>query len=106
MNDSTTITPSPAAVSLRPFFALWTGQALSLVGSRAVQFAIIWWLTAETGSAAVLAMAAFVGLLAAAPVAEIVGAHAWFYVGGLTCVSVGIAGFFMPTLLRLESGAD
>jgi DHA3 family macrolide efflux protein-like MFS transporter len=47
---------------MRPFWILWTGQAVSLIGSNAVQFAIIWWLTRETGSAAVLAMATFVGL--------------------------------------------
>ena len=40
-----------------PFFVLWGGQALSLVGSQAVQFAIIWWLTLDSGSATVLAMA-------------------------------------------------
>lgn len=48
---------------MRPFFILWTGQALSLLGSQAVQFALIWWLTRETGSATVLAVAAFVGLV-------------------------------------------
>lgn len=49
--------------SLGPFWLLWTCQALSLLGSQAVQFALIWWLTAETGSAAVLSTAAIVGLL-------------------------------------------
>jgi DHA3 family macrolide efflux protein-like MFS transporter len=47
---------------LKPFWILWTGQALSLVGSQAVQFALIWWLTRETGSATVLATAALLGL--------------------------------------------
>jgi DHA3 family macrolide efflux protein-like MFS transporter len=48
--------------SMTPFLVLWSGQALSLIGSQAVQFALIWWLTRETGSATVLAAAAFVGL--------------------------------------------
>ena len=39
------------------FFTLWTGQALSLIGSRAAQFALIWWMAETTGSAAVLATA-------------------------------------------------
>ena len=39
------------------FFTIWGGQAISLFGSRLVQFALIWWLTAETGSATVLAIA-------------------------------------------------
>ena len=41
----------------RPFFTIWTGQALSLFGSALVQFALVWWLTLETGSATVLAIA-------------------------------------------------
>jgi len=45
------------------FFTIWGGQAISLFGSRLVQFALIWWLTAETGSATVLAIASLIGLL-------------------------------------------
>ena len=47
----------------RPFFTLWAGQAVSLLGSQLVQFALIWWLTKTTGSATVLATASLVGLL-------------------------------------------
>lgn len=46
-----------------PFFTIWTGQAVSLLGSQLVQFALIWWLTKSTGSATVLATASLVGLL-------------------------------------------
>jgi DHA3 family macrolide efflux protein-like MFS transporter len=42
---------------------MWSGQAVSLLGSQLVQFALIWWLTTETGSATVLAMASLVGLV-------------------------------------------
>ncbi len=45
------------------FFTLWTGQALSLLGSQLVQFAIIWYLTQKTNSATVLAIASLMGLL-------------------------------------------
>ena len=45
------------------FFTIWSGQAISLFGSRLVQFALIWWLTQETGSATVLAIATLIGLL-------------------------------------------
>lgn len=45
------------------FFTIWTGQAFSLFGSALVQFALIWWLTRETGSATVLATASLVALL-------------------------------------------
>jgi DHA3 family macrolide efflux protein-like MFS transporter len=45
------------------FFTIWTGQQLSLVGSRAAQFALVWWLTTTTGSATVLASATLVAFL-------------------------------------------
>lgn len=47
----------------RSFFIIWTGQAVSLLGSQLVQFALIWWLTETTQSATVLAMASLAGLL-------------------------------------------
>ncbi len=46
-----------------PFFAIWTGQAFSLIGSSLVQFALVWWLTATTGSATVLATATLAAIL-------------------------------------------
>lgn len=45
------------------FFTLWIGQAISLLGSQLVQFAIIWYLTLETNSATALAIASLMGLL-------------------------------------------
>jgi DHA3 family macrolide efflux protein-like MFS transporter len=45
-----------------PFFTIWAVQSLSLLGSQLVQFALIWYLTAQTGSATVLALAALVGI--------------------------------------------
>jgi DHA3 family macrolide efflux protein-like MFS transporter len=55
------------------FLVLWTGQALSLLGSMAVQFSLIWWLTRETGSAAVLATAALLGLLPTVALGPVIG---------------------------------
>jgi DHA3 family macrolide efflux protein-like MFS transporter len=46
-----------------PFFTIWSGQALSIVGSQLVQFALIWYLTVQTGSATVLATASLVATL-------------------------------------------
>jgi len=45
------------------FFLIWGGQAFSLLGSSLVQFALVWWMTRETGSATVLATATLVALL-------------------------------------------
>lgn len=62
--------PSPAPASTAPtpwaprFFLIWTGQAISLIGSALVQFAIVWWLTVESGgSATVLSRATLFALL-------------------------------------------
>ena len=38
------------------YFTIWSGQQISMVGTRAGQFALVWWLTLETGSATVLAI--------------------------------------------------
>lgn len=46
-----------------PFFTIWTGQSISLIGSRIAQFALVWWLTETTGSATVLATASMVALI-------------------------------------------
>jgi DHA3 family macrolide efflux protein-like MFS transporter len=45
------------------FFTIFTGQALSLVGSALVQFALVWYLTQKTGSATVLATASLFAML-------------------------------------------
>jgi DHA3 family macrolide efflux protein-like MFS transporter len=45
------------------FFTIWGGQAVSIVGSQLVQFALIWYLTIDTGSATVLATASMAGTL-------------------------------------------
>jgi DHA3 family macrolide efflux protein-like MFS transporter len=45
------------------FFAIWAGQALSLIGSALTQFVLLWWITDTTGSAQSLAIAGMMGLL-------------------------------------------
>jgi DHA3 family macrolide efflux protein-like MFS transporter len=60
MENSTSSVPKNWASR---FFIIWTGQAISLVGSALVQFALVWWLTRSTGSATILATATLVALL-------------------------------------------
>jgi len=55
------------------FFTIWGGQALSLLGSQLVQFALIWHLTVKTGSATVLATASLVGMLPQVILGPLVG---------------------------------
>jgi DHA3 family macrolide efflux protein-like MFS transporter len=45
------------------FWVVFAGQAFSLFGSRLVQFTLVWWLTQESGSASVLALASIMALL-------------------------------------------
>ena len=47
----------------RKFYAIWAGQAVSLITSAILQMAIIFYLTEKTGSAMVLSMASLVGFL-------------------------------------------
>ena len=39
----------------RSFLTITAGQTVSLIGSSAVQFALIWWLSSETESPMMLA---------------------------------------------------
>ena len=57
-----------------PFFTIWTGQQISLVGSSLAQFALVWWVTETTGSATVLATATIVALLPNIVLGPFVGA--------------------------------
>jgi DHA3 family macrolide efflux protein-like MFS transporter len=41
-------------------------------------------------------------LAVAGPVADTIGVQAWYIVGGLVCVLMGIGGFFVPALVHLE----
>lgn len=60
--------PSPTQIASlenwqRRFFSVWVGQAISLLGSAIVQFALIWHLTQLTNSGTTLATASLAGLL-------------------------------------------
>ena len=57
------------------FFTIWTGQQFSLIGSRVLQFALVWWLTQLTGSATVLAMATMMWVIPQVFLGPIVGAY-------------------------------
>ena len=58
----------------RLFFTIFAGQAASLLGSRLVQFALVWWLTRKTGSAVVLSAATLAALLPQIVLGPMIGA--------------------------------
>lgn len=74
MMENPEATGSRQQLSMRPFFLLWSGQAVSLLGSQVAQFALIWWLTLETGSATILATATLIGLVPQAVLGPLAGA--------------------------------
>lgn len=47
----------------RQFALIYAGQAFSILGSAAVQFAVIWWLTVQTESAITLTLASVVAFM-------------------------------------------
>ena len=57
------------------FFSIWTGQQLSMIGSRIARFALVWWVTETTGSATVLATATLVAMLPDILLGPIAGAY-------------------------------
>jgi len=80
-NEVTTngaITSAPQEQNKRwmvSFFTVWGGQALSLVGSRVGGFALVWWLTKESGgSATVLAAMTLIAMLPQVFLGPFVGA--------------------------------
>lgn len=44
-----------------------------------------------------------IGLLIAGPLSDHVGIQTWFLLGGLICVLMGVAGFFIPALMNIET---
>lgn len=56
------------------FFTIWSGQAVSMLGSRLAGFAFVWYLTATTGSATVLAMGTLFSMLPDVIITPIAGA--------------------------------
>jgi len=64
LEQKNVIKTTEAARWKRDFLVIASGQTISLIGSSAVQFALIWWLASETSSALMLSLA---GLLAFLP---------------------------------------
>ena len=63
MTEISQTTPIAETRSMRPFFIIWTGQAISIFGSELAQFALIWYLTVQSHSAIVLTLATLIQIL-------------------------------------------
>lgn len=71
----------------KPFYTITAGQTISLIGSSAVQFAMIWWLAQETASPLMLG---FSGLMAFLP-SMLLGPFAGVWIDRLSRKRVAIA---------------
>jgi DHA3 family macrolide efflux protein-like MFS transporter len=59
MRAQTELDPIP----MTRFWIIFSGQGFSLLGTRLVQFSLVWWLTNQSNSATVLATASLIALL-------------------------------------------
>lgn len=83
------------------FFTIMAGQTVSLIGSSAVQFALIWWLASETASPIMLAIS---GLVAFLPQA-ILGPFAGVWIDRLKRKNVVIAADLFQGLVAVAFAA-
>jgi len=92
------------------FFTVWGGQSFSLFGSALVQFALVWYLTKQTGSATVLATATLVAMLPQIVLGPFVGAlvDRWnrrlimmIADGGIALATVGLIYLFMSGQVQI-----
>jgi hypothetical protein len=44
-------------------------------------------------------------MMLAAPVADHLGIQVWWWIGGITCIVMGLAGFLIPAVLKIEEDA-
>jgi DHA3 family macrolide efflux protein-like MFS transporter len=49
-------------------------------------------------------LASPLGLAVAGPVADALGVGAWFIVGGVACILMGVVGLTIPAVLNIEGG--
>lgn len=84
------------------FWAIFSGQSLSLVGSALTQFILLWWITDTTGSIATLAIAGTAALLPQALINPLGGTFADRYSRRiLMIVADTISGLCMLVLIAL-----
>ena len=87
----------------RKFFTISAGQAASLIGSSAVQFALIWWIASETKSPLMMGFAGMAAFVPAAILSPVAGIVADRYNRKYICIAadlfIGIAAAVFALLL-------
>ena len=93
-----------------PFLLIVIGQSISLIGSSAVQFALIWWITSETNSALLLGLSGMVAYVPVVLFSPAAGVIADRYNRKVICICadlfVGLSAAVFALLLWLYEMAD
>lgn len=89
----------------RKFWIISVGQIASLIGSSAVQFALIWWIASETGSAIMMGLSGLVAFLPATLLSPLAGIVADRYHRKYICIFadlfIGVSAAIFSVLLWL-----
>lgn len=89
----------------RKFWIISIGQIASLIGSSAVQFALIWWIASETGSAIMMGLSGLVAFLPATLLSPAAGIVADRYHRKYICIFadlfIGVSAAIFSVLLWL-----
>ncbi len=87
------------------FWIISIGQIASLIGSSAVQFALIWWIASETGSAIMMGLSGLVAFLPATLLSPLAGIVADRYHRKYICIFadlfIGVSAAIFSVLLWL-----
>ncbi len=88
------------------FFTIAIGQVVSLIGSSAVQFALIWWLAEQTASPMMLGLAGMVAFLPMTLLSPFAGVMADWYNRKVICITadlaMGLVAFIYAILLSFN----
>lgn len=88
------------------FFTIAIGQVVSLIGSSAVQFALIWWLAEQTASPMMLGLAGMVAFLPMTFLSPLAGVMADRYNRKVICITadlaMGLVAFIYAILLSFN----
>ena len=89
----------------RKFWIISIGQIASLIGSSAVQFALIWWIASETGSAIMMGLSGLVAFLPATLLSPLAGIVADRYHRKYICIFadlfIGVSAAIFSVMLWL-----
>ena len=109
MDEQTTNAPqgsaAPNVAWRRPYYTILAGQAVSQVGSSAVQFALIWYLAQETASPAAMGLAGLAAFLPGALLSPAAGIVADRHNRKRVCIAADLAAGVMAAAFALAMGA-